>query len=139
MHRYGSADSRTSTDYIRHNLPGELEEYPIAPCFLFIGMVNFSLWPAGGDFAMPILKQQIKRAQTDIKRAERNKAIDSKVKTAVRTFEKSLAGADAESKKAAYVSAARELDKAANKGVIHRNAASRRKSRLASKLNAALS
>jgi small subunit ribosomal protein S20 len=88
---------------------------------------------------MPILQSQIKRAKTNLKRAAQNRAIESKLKTAVKSFETSLAGTDSEAMKAAYASASRELDKAAGKGAIHRNAASRRKSRLAQKLNSALS
>jgi small subunit ribosomal protein S20 len=100
-------------------------------------MLHFSLWLAGGDFDMPILKQQIKRAETNLKRAVRNRTIESKLKTTIKAFEKSLAGDDAETMKAAYIAASRELDIAASKGTIHRNNASRRKSRLAQKLNAA--
>jgi small subunit ribosomal protein S20 len=86
---------------------------------------------------MPILKQQIKRAETDLKRAARNKAVISKVKTVIKGFEKTLTGADVEAKQVAYAAASRELDKAASKGALHRNNASRRKSRLAKRLNAA--
>ena len=84
---------------------------------------------------MPILKQQIRRAETDLKRAVRNQGVASKVKTTIKAFEKSLAGSDAEAKQAAFVAASRELDRAASKGVLHRNNATRRKSRLAKRLN----
>lgn len=88
---------------------------------------------------MPILKQQMKRAETDVKKAARNQAVASKVKNAIKNFEKSLASADTASKQEAFVAASRELDKAAGKGVLHRNNATRRKSRLAKKLNVSIS
>lgn len=67
----------------------------------------------------------------------RNRAVTSSVKTQVAKAEKLAAGKDAEAAREAVKQAATTLDKAAQKGVIHRNSAARRKSRLAKKLNAA--
>jgi len=84
------------------------------------------------------IKSQIKRNKTNAKRAERNKAVRSELKTrtkgAVTAAEE---GADDAQAKARL--AQKRIDMAAAKGVIHKNAASRRKSRLAKKLNAAAS
>ena len=69
-------------------------------------------------------------------RRERNKAVRSELKTRVKN---AVAAAEtgAEDADAAARLAKKRLDKAATKGVIHKNAAARRKSRLAKRLNAA--
>jgi small subunit ribosomal protein S20 len=75
------------------------------------------------------IKSQIKRNKQNEKRHERNKAVKSELKTRVRTAtEAAAAGADdAEAK---LRSAIQRIDTAAAKGVIHKNQAARRKSRL---------
>jgi small subunit ribosomal protein S20 len=71
------------------------------------------------------IKSQIKRIRQNNKRQERNKQVRSEVKTRVKT---ALADpADT----AALTIAIKRIDKAAAKGVIHKNTAARRKSRLA--------
>lgn len=60
----------------------------------------------------------------------RNKMVRSKLKTAIRKSREAIAGGDVDEAEAATRLAARELDKAANKHIIHRNNAARRKSRL---------
>ncbi len=84
---------------------------------------------------MANIKSQIKRNKTNAKRAERNKAVKSELKTrsktAVRTAEQGDDGADE-----ALRMAVKRIDKAATKGVIHKNAAARRKSRLMRRLAA---
>ena len=81
----------------------------------------------------------IKSSQKDIitsaKKAERNKAASSSLKTAVRKAEKAIA-AKAPTVKEAVIAGQSALDIAAKKGIIHANAAARKKSRLAKKLNA---
>jgi small subunit ribosomal protein S20 len=74
------------------------------------------------------IKSQIKRNKQNEKRHERNKAVKSSLKTAVRKFREA---ADAgEKDKAVELSRAanRALDKAVSKGVIHKNQAANRKS-----------
>jgi small subunit ribosomal protein S20 len=80
------------------------------------------------------IKSQKKRNLTNAKRAERNKAVRSELKTRVKTA-LNTAGTD-ESDEALRL-AMKRLDKAAAKGVIHPNQAARRKSRLAKTINAA--
>lgn len=72
-----------------------------------------------------------KRARQIERRTERNKAIKSRFRTAIRRFREALAGGDEEQVKAAFARAGSLLDKASKAGVIHPNKASRHKSRLA--------
>jgi len=78
-----------------------------------------------------------KRIRQDIKRRSRNRWRKSQVKDAVREFNDALRAGDtakaAEQLKVVY----KRLDKVAAKGTIHKNAAARKKSRLAQKLNQA--
>lgn len=82
---------------------------------------------------MANIKSQKKRNLTNAKRAERNKAVRSELKTRVKNAVKA-AGTD-ESNETLRL-AVKRLDMAAAKGVIHPNQAARRKSRLMKKLNA---
>lgn len=81
----------------------------------------------------------IKSAQKRIKVTEaktlRNRMIKSALKTVIKKFEATITSKSAEEAKVAYINATRALDMAASKGVIHKNMASRKKSRLAAKLN----
>jgi small subunit ribosomal protein S20 len=77
------------------------------------------------------IKSQIKRNATNEKRRLRNKAVKSELRTAVRSAREAAASGDAEATRAALVVAGRKLDKAASKGVIHKNQAANRKSALA--------
>ena len=82
---------------------------------------------------MANIKSQIKRIKTNEKARLRNKATKSALKTSVRRFREA---ADAgETTKAAELAraASRALDKAASKGVIHKNQAANRKSAIAAK------
>jgi small subunit ribosomal protein S20 len=80
------------------------------------------------------IKSQIKRNRQTVKRTERNKAVRSELKTRTkRANEAATAGADDAVELARATQ--KRLDMAASKGVIHKNAAARRKSRLAKKLN----
>jgi len=80
------------------------------------------------------IKSQKKRILTNAKAAERNKAVKSELKTRTKSAV-NTAGTDEGD--AALRLAIKKLDKAASKGVIHPNAAARRKSRLMTKVNAA--
>jgi small subunit ribosomal protein S20 len=79
------------------------------------------------------IKSQKKRNLTNAKRAERNKAVKSELKTRVKN---ATAAATAENSEETLRLAVKRLDMAAAKGVIHKNQAARRKSRLMKKLNA---
>ncbi len=73
-----------------------------------------------------------KQARAGVRRAARNRGVRSEVKTLVVKARKSLTGAPvAESERFALtLEAVRALDRAASKGVLHRNNAARRKARL---------
>ena len=72
------------------------------------------------------------------KQAQRNKPINSSVKTAITKARKLILQKDFDAAQEAVKNASVALDKAAQKGVIHRNNAARRKSRLVKQLNDAL-
>ena len=80
---------------------------------------------------MANIKSQIKRIGTNKKAQERNKAIKSELKTAIRAVRASVAAGDKEKATAALSLAGKKLDKAASKGVIHKNQAANRKSSIA--------
>lgn len=70
------------------------------------------------------------------KRRQRNKIVKSTVKTAVRKFLNTISAKDLTVAKNELINVCGLLDKAVSKGVVHKNSAARRKSRLAHKLNA---
>ena len=80
---------------------------------------------------MANIKSAKKRILVAETRAARNKAIRSKVKTAVKKVEAAVAAKD----KAALLAATSEIDKATSKGVYHKNTASRKVSRLSKAVN----
>lgn len=72
-----------------------------------------------------------KRARQTIKRTERNKARRSRIRTYVRKVEEALKGGDKAAAEAAFTQAMPELHRGVSKGVLHKNTASRKISRLA--------
>jgi len=74
------------------------------------------------------IKSQIKRIRQDERRRLRNKAVRSSVKTAIRHFRRAVEAGDAERAQEYARKAGRLLDKAASKGVIHKNQAANKKS-----------
>ena len=80
---------------------------------------------------MANIKSQIKRIRTNEKARQRNVAVKSALKTAVRRVRTAATSGDAEAAAAALATASKALDKAASKGVIHKNQAANRKSGLA--------
>jgi small subunit ribosomal protein S20 len=79
------------------------------------------------------IKSAMKRAQIAAKRNERNKMVKSSLRTAIRKYREAIG---TENAVARLSSAFAALDKAASKGVIHKNTAARKKARLAKKLAA---
>jgi small subunit ribosomal protein S20 len=77
------------------------------------------------------IKSQIKRVKTNEKRRQRNKSVRSSVRTAVRRFREAVEAGDIEKATELQRAAAKALDKAAGKGVIHKNQAANRKSAMA--------
>ena len=82
---------------------------------------------------MANIKSQIKRNKQNHTAHERNKSVKSALKTAVRKFREAVEAGDADQAKKAAADASRALDKAASKGVIHKNQAANRKSAIASR------
>ena len=85
---------------------------------------------------MANIKSQIKRIKTNEKARQRNKAVKSELKTAIRRTREAVAAGDTEKAVAAARLASKKLDKAVSKGVIHRNQAANKKSALAHSVNA---
>ena len=85
---------------------------------------------------MANIKSQIKRNRQNDKRRKRNQGVRSSLKTATKRATTAASGGDAEVA-AALRDASRAYDKAASKGMLHRRAAARHKSRLARAANRA--
>ena len=85
---------------------------------------------------MPQIKSSIRSVKTDAERRAKNFAVKSTVKTAVRKTVETAAAGKADDATTLLAKAASTIDKAASKGVLHKNAAARKKSRLAKKVNA---
>ena len=84
---------------------------------------------------MANIKSQIKRNKQNLVRHERNKSVKTRLKSAVRKFREAADAGDKDAAIAAARDASRRLDKAASKGVIHKNQAANRKSAISKKLN----
>ena len=80
---------------------------------------------------MPNSKQASKRLRQNEKQREQNKAVTSRMRTAVKKLLKTESAADARSQ---LSDAMKRIDKAAKKGVIHKNAAARKKRQLHNKI-----
>ncbi len=83
---------------------------------------------------MANIKSQIKRNRQSAAANERNKSVRSRLRTITKNFLSSAESGDAEQAAAGYREVSRELDKAAAKGIIHKNKAANQKSRLAKHL-----
>ena len=83
---------------------------------------------------MANIKSQMKRIRTNEKRRVRNQAVKSELKPYVRKTREAVEAGDKESAEKALQVASRKLDKAVSKGVIHRNQAANRKSKLAKRV-----
>ena len=82
---------------------------------------------------MANIKSQIKRNKQNEKARQRNKAVRSSLKTAVRKFREAADAGDVDAAAVAMRTASQSLDKAASKGVIHKNQAANRKSAMATR------
>ena len=83
---------------------------------------------------MANIKSAMKRVKVTEKQNLRNRMAKSALKTSIRRFDEALQSDDAEKAEQAYVNAVSTVDKAAAKGVIHKNAADHKKAQLAVKL-----
>jgi small subunit ribosomal protein S20 len=88
-----------------------------------------------GLFRVANIKSQQKRIKTNERARLRNKSVKSSLRTAVRAFREAAEAGDKEKATELLVSTNRKLDKAATRGVIHKNQAANKKSALARYLN----
>jgi small subunit ribosomal protein S20 len=86
---------------------------------------------------MANIKSAAKRARQAVKRTEHNSSILTGLKTQQKKFRKAVAAGDLKAAEAGYGSIVSALDKAAKRGVIHKNAANRRKSQFSRALKPA--
>jgi len=84
------------------------------------------------------IKSALKRIKVAEFKTRRNKIIISSLKTSIRKFEDSVKAGNLEEAQALLRKAVSLIDKAAAKGSLHKNTASRKKSRLSNKLKAAM-
>ena len=84
---------------------------------------------------MANIKSQIKRNKQNERRRERNKDARTSLKTTTKKVHTTVASGDADAAQQQALEAARALDKAASKGIVHKKTAARRKSRLAKASN----
>ncbi|ACB84759.1 30S ribosomal protein S20 [Natranaerobius thermophilus] len=84
---------------------------------------------------MPNIKSAKKRVRVTRKKTLRNKHVKTMVKTAIKKFELALQNEDVETAREELKNATKTIDKAVSKGVIHKNNAARKKSRLTAKFN----
>ena len=81
-------------------------------------------------------KSTIRRARQAERRHERNRATVNTVKTLIKKVQSAVAGKKTDEAKTSLLEATSMIGKAVSKGVLHRNTASRRISRLALRVNA---
>ncbi|MCL6472036.1 MAG: 30S ribosomal protein S20 [Firmicutes bacterium] len=84
---------------------------------------------------MANIKSQIKRIKVAERQRIRNKSVRSALKTYITKFNNAVAAGDRDAAKSALDIAIKKLDKAAEKGIIHKNNAANKKSSLMKKFN----
>ncbi len=87
-----------------------------------------------GETVLANHKSALKRVSTTAKKNLNNRAVSSRAKTVVKKFDATVEGGDKQAIASVYTEAVSTVDKAAAKGVIHKNAANRKKAQLAKKL-----
>ncbi|TCS78712.1 30S ribosomal protein S20 [Pectinatus cerevisiiphilus] len=85
---------------------------------------------------MPNIKSSIQSVKSDAERRAKNVAVKSTVKTAFRKVNDAVKAGNTDDVKSLLAVACKKIDKAAADNIYHKNAAARRKSRLAKKVNA---
>lgn len=84
---------------------------------------------------MPNIKSAVKRVKITKVRTLRNASAKSALRTSLKHFEQAVRAQDLEAMRIALRNATRSLDKAVTKGIVHRNHAARKKSRLMKRFN----
>lgn len=95
---------------------------------------NLRLILRGGAKLMPNIKSAKKRVKVIEKKTLRNNKIKSAYKTAMKKFEIAVSNGDNESKKL-FLEATKKVDQACSKGIIKKNSAARKKSKLSKLMN----
>lgn len=85
---------------------------------------------------MPNIKSAIKRVQTNEKKRQMNMARKSNLRTSIKAVETAIAANDIAGAQQSLNIALKKLDKGVSKGIVHKNAAARKKSRLTKRVNA---
>ena len=88
-----------------------------------------------GDAPMPNIKSSKKDVLSSKIAYEKNKANKSELKTNLKKFDAALVSGDKATAEAAYKQAVKAVDKAVNKGLLHKNNAARKKSSMTLKMN----
>jgi small subunit ribosomal protein S20 len=101
-------------------------------CFMY----NLRLYSEAPGGILANIKSAIKRNRQNAKRREHNRIFRGKARTYVKQANAAIEAGDVEKARAAANEAASALDRAASKGVIHKNNAARRKSAVMKKLAA---
>ena len=86
-------------------------------------------------FGLPNIKSAKKRVLVSKSKAMQNKAAKSALKTDLKKFEAAVADGSRSEADAAYKTAVKAVDKAVSKGLLHRNNAANKKSKMTLKLN----
>ncbi len=97
-------------------------------------ILMLNVWE-GGLYILANNKSTEKRIRQTEKRTDRNSRLKSILKTSIRRFEEALQANDQDVAQGKLVAATRQIDKAVAKGILHKNTAARKKSRLARMLN----
>ena len=84
---------------------------------------------------MPNIKSAKKRVLVNQNRAMQNKMFRTQLKTDIKKYQAAVAAGDAELAQATYKAAVKKIDQAAARGIIHKNAAARKKSQFTKTLN----
>ena len=84
---------------------------------------------------MPNIKSAKKRVEVNAKRNARNRMRKTNLKTTIKKVDAAVDGGDRAVAVVNYAQAAKKIDQAAAKGILHKNTAARRKSRLARAVN----
>ena len=125
----------------RTTAPGSTTELNLAAGAACANIGRFVTRPPGGQtaeilsleglFALANIKSQKKRILTNAKAQARNKAVRSSLKTLIKQVNEAVASGDEASAAEKLAVANRALDKAASKGIVHKNQAANRKSGIA--------
>ncbi len=85
---------------------------------------------------MPNIKSAKKRVKVTAAKTMQNKMFRTQLKTVMKKYENAVAAGDVALAQETYKAAVKKIDSAVNRGILHKNAAARHKSRFTKKLNA---